>query len=115
MEVQKPAEGISRGIDFDNATNYIINCSCSSPEHQVHAWIELDTDTEFNDITLSFYVESTSNFWSSTYNRFKIIWEVLTTGYHKEQAHLILNEQAAINLAHTILDDVKKFNKTKGN
>ncbi len=110
MEPQIPAVGIAQTGQFKDASIFQVSCDCNSPEHSVNMWIEVDPETEFKLISVNFYVETYSNFKTNWSTRLKIIWNVLTRGYYKQEASVLLNEQTAVNFAQTILREVDKFN-----
>jgi hypothetical protein len=112
MKAQIPAVNIMKIGEFNDSSAYTIACDCHSPDHAVDAWIEVLSDTEFRDITVSFHVQGTVPFWGEGFNRFRLMWQVLTTGYYKSEHHLILNEQSATTLVDAIKKDLTKFKKS---
>lgn len=114
MTPQTPAINILKMNEFKNSTSYRIECNCATPEHGVNMWVEVDSDAEFEQVNLAFIVETTTrDSCKKTFNRFKAVWDLLTKGYHTSEAYLIMDEQSAINVANTILNDVKKFKDRK--
>ena len=109
MKPQTPALNISKSGEWKDASAYKIACDCHDNDHNVDMWLEVDPDSEFKDITISFHVQTTAPFWEKGFNRFKLIWELLTTGYYKSEHHFILNEQTATNLITIIKKDLTKF------
>jgi hypothetical protein len=109
MEPQVPATSIAKTGEFKDASIFQVVCDCNSPDHSVNMWIEVDPETEFKLISVNFYAETYSNYKTNWAARLKIIWDVLTQGYYKQESSLMLNEQAAVNFAHTILREVDKF------
>lgn len=116
MITQKPAYGIMQTSDFEHAKAYRICCACHSSDHDVHAWIEVDRDSEdpiASDIQLTFYVTGTTPVWKKGFDRVRYAWNVLIKGHHQEQHELMLTEQAAINLANTITKTVAELQTAK--
>ena len=113
MSYQEPAEGIMITGNYTNSRSYLVECECSDPSHAAHMYIEADNDTK--DVTLEFYVSTRTPDWKSGFSRIKTAWNVLTKGYHESENHLVLNQQSAINLAKTIENTIKQFEKTNGN
>jgi hypothetical protein len=109
MKPQTPALNISKTGEWSDTTAYKLACDCHDNDHMVDMWLEVDPDTEFKDITISFHVQTTAPFWEKGFNRFKLIWQLLTTGYYKSEHHFILNEQTATNLITIIKKDLTKF------
>ena len=116
IKPQTPAQGISVNSKWKDATSYHINCDCGSADHAVNMWIEIqDTDPDVQSVEVGFYVETWSPFWDKNLTRFKMIWDILTRGYHKQEHHLILDKQAALNFANTIINEVATLEKHHGN
>jgi hypothetical protein len=102
MKAQKPAQGISLIGDWGNARNYHIECDCSSSDHSVKMWIEVDKDKDIPDVQVSFYVDTWTPFWEDSFSRIRTAWNVLFKGVNRQEHHIILNQQAALNLAKVI-------------
>ena len=111
MKPQTPALNISKTGEWKDATAYKISCDCHDNNHTVDMWLEVDPDTEFKDITISFHVQTTAPFWEKGFNRFKLILQLLTTGYYKSEHYFILDEQTATTLVDVIKKDLTKFKK----
>jgi len=111
MKPQTPALNISKTGEWKDATAYKLSCDCHDNDHSVDMWLEVNPDTEFKDITISFHVQTTAPFWEKGFNRFKLIWQLLTTSYYKSEHHFILNEQTATTLVDVIKKDLTKFKK----
>jgi len=105
MTPQEPAQGIMLDKDFGDAKVYTVACECSDPTHAANMWIEATSDVEVQDITLTFYVNTETKWYSL--NKFQQVWEILTTGYLKTQSSIILNKQGAVNLANVINKSVE--------
>ena len=69
MKAQKPAQGILLTNDWGDAKNYHIECDCSSSDHAVNMWIEVQRDKDIPDVEVSFYVDTWTPFWDSKFNR----------------------------------------------
>ena len=104
MIPQTPAQGIMLDKDFGDAKVYTVACECGDPNHMANIWIEATSDAKVQDVTLTFYVNTESKWWSI--NRFQQIWEILSTGYVKTESSIILNKQGAVNLANIITKTV---------
>lgn len=113
METQSPAVGIMQSGEWKDAKSFIVGCDCHAPEHQVHTWIEVDRDSECRDITVTFFVNTTTPFWRDGFNRVKAAWNVLWRGYDEQEHCLILREQAALNFAGAITESVKELGKAE--
>ncbi len=110
--IQTPAQGIMLDRDYgDGSKSYTIACDCHDGNHQVHMWIELAGEEDTKDVEMTFYVNTTTPFWKEGFSRVKAAWDILTKGYREDQHTLILNKQAALNVASTINTVVKELEK----
>jgi len=108
MKPQKPAEGILIKRDWGDTKTYQVACECGCGDHEHNVWIETD-DT---GVTVNTYTTQKTNFWSMS--RWQLIWQLLTHGYVKYEASIIMSEQQALNYAETLksaIKDVKAFRK----
>lgn len=109
MKSQTPAEGIMIQKDWGKARSYTVACDCGDHEHNVHMWIEAKPEPDVQDVTLTFYVQTTNNWWDK--NRWRQMWEILTKGYTKNEATVILSKQGALNLSTVIRNSVNDLSK----
>ena len=114
MKYQKPAEGIMLTSEWDDAKAFHVECECTDPDHAVDMWIEVEKEADVELINVSFYVQTTNTFWEEKYNRFRAAWNILTKGFHKQENHMVLNKQAALNFAGAITESVKQLEKRRG-
>ena len=108
MKAQTPAEGILLRKDWGDAKSYTVTCECGGSDCAHNVWVEADD----SGVTVNTYTEQKTNFWSM--NRWQLIWRLLTTGYVKYEASIIMSEQQAVNYADTLksaVKDVKTFKK----
>ena len=111
MKAQTPAQGISVDSDWGDAKTFNVECDCTSDDHAVKMWIEVQRDQDIPEVEVSFYVTTWTPFWNESWSRFKAAYEVLFKGVHKQEHHMILNKQSAINFAHAILSTVDELDK----
>jgi len=109
--LQSPAVGIMINKNYSNATAYTIACDCHSDDHQVHMWIEIDSESHCKDVSLTFYVNTTTPFWKEGFSRVKAAWDILVKGYREDHHTLLLNHDAALNVANAIKENVDKLDK----
>lgn len=102
MIEQTPAEGIMLLNKWDNAKSFHIECLCGSEDHSAKMWIEVEKDQDISQVEVSFYVTTWTPFWDAKWSRFKAAYEVLFKGVHKQEHHMILSNQAALNLAKVL-------------
>ena len=110
MEIQTPAEGILLHKDYGDVKFYTITCECCSTDcaHQVH--VESD---DFG-VTVTTYTTQKTNWWSK--NRWQVIWGLLTTGYVKYEASIIMTPQAVLNYSEVLKNasrDVEVFRRQR--
>jgi len=111
MKAQIPAEGIYQNKSWGDSITYGVVCECSDPNHTHNVWVEADD----SGITVTTYTQQETKWWK--FNRFKIIWTLLTKGYVEYEASLIMTEQQALNYAETLkkaIKDVTNFKAQRG-
>jgi hypothetical protein len=111
LTAQIPSLGIMQTADYKSAKSYRIACDCHSSDHDVNCWIEIEGDTECQEVEVGFYVDMWTPWWATGFNRFKAIWQLLTTGIVRQEHHIILKKQVALNLAGTIEQSIKDLEK----
>jgi len=110
---QTPAEGILMHRDYGDSKNYTVVCECCSPDCEHKVWVEADDC----GVCITTYTQQKTKFWK--FNRFQIIWTLLTKGYVEYEASIIMNQQQALNYATVLqsaIKDVEQFredNKVK--
>lgn len=115
-KAQTPAQGISLDNDWGNAKTFNVECDCSADDHAVKMWIEVQRDKDIPDVEVSFYVTTwTREFWKDWPARLRAVYDILFKGVHKQEHHMLLNKQSAVNFAAAILDTVKEMEKQNGN
>ena len=110
MKAERPAMGISRSESWNDTDVYLVECSCTDPDHAVTTWIEIRPEEDIPEIEVNFYVKTNFRRWDKIGERLKLIWGIIR-GDGVEQYHsLLLKEQAALNFAAAIeasLEDLK--------
>ena len=109
LELQTPAEGVLKRNDWGDAVTYQVVCECQDADHDHDIWVEADD----HRVTVTTYTTQKSQWWSL--NRWQTIWILLTKGYVKYEANIIMTEQQTLNYAETLkkaIQDVRRF-KTK--
>lgn len=109
MKEQTPAEGVMLLNSWNDAKNFHIECSCGSADHSTKMWIEVQQDKDIPEVEVSFYVTTWTPFWDSSWSRFRAAYEVLFKGVHKQEHHMILSKQSALNLAKVIEKTVSEL------
>ena len=101
--------------EFKDAVYYRVACSCGSDEHDVT--LELEKDSVFEDLTLTFYkkIYYTShwkpNFFSRLWIRIKGVIKLLFTGYIELESDFILQGEEHIDSFIKALEEGKHLIK----
>lgn len=112
MKAQTAAQGISIDKDFGGARVFNVECDCSADDHAVKMWIEVQRDPDVPDVEVSFYVTTwTAEFQQNWPARLRAVWDILVHGVHKQEHHMLLNRQSAINFANAISATVEEMEK----
>jgi hypothetical protein len=101
MRVQTPAEGILLHRDYGDAKMYTVTCECCSTDCAHSVWVEADEI----GISVTTYTQQKTKWWE--FNRFKIIWQLLTRGYVEYEASIIMSQQQALNYSSILASSVK--------
>lgn len=109
MKAQKPAQGISIDNDYGDARIFNVECDCTSDDHAVKMWIEVQKDKDIPDVELTFYVTTWTPFFASWRERLQAIWDIAINGVHKQQHSMLLNRQTALNMAEAIKSTVREL------
>jgi len=109
LKAQTPAQGISLDNDFGDAKVFNVECDCTSDDHAVKMWIEVQRDADIPDVEVSFYVTTWTPIWAGWSQRLKAVYDILVNGVHKQEHHMILNKQSALNFAAAIESTVKEL------
>jgi hypothetical protein len=110
LKSQTPAEGILLHRDFGDARFYTVPCDCCASDCVHEVCVEADE----TGISVTTYTTQKTNWWSK--NRWQIIWGLLTRGYVKYEASIIMTEQQALNYASVLEKatvDVAAFRKQR--
>jgi hypothetical protein len=109
MKPQTPAQGIMLNRMWGDARSYTIACECGDRDHATQMWIEVGSehDQELQNVTVTFYVETTSPWYSIS--RWRQIWSMLVHGYVKKEHTLVLSKQGALNLSTVIRNSVAEM------
>ena len=106
---QIPATGILKRSSWGDTMTYQIVCECHDADHDHNVWVEADN----TGVTVTTYTTQKSQWWNL--NRWQIIWRLLTKGYVKYEANIVMTEQQALNYAETLktaIKDVKNFKQS---
>jgi len=113
MDKNQPAKMIMKTGEWSDADAYRVACECHSSDHDLDVWIEVETDREVDEITLTFYKEMYTPVWESGFNRFREAARILFTGSSRMAGTIILKKDVAENLLHAIQQSVDRLSKKK--
>lgn len=106
-----PARGIMQTGDYQEAKSYQIACDCHSSDHAVHMWVEIDGDTECQDVQVGFFAKMYTPFWKQGFSRIRAAWNILVHGYQEQEHYLILNKQSAYNMIGAMEHALKELDR----
>lgn len=132
---QTPAEGIMLTANFPDYKSYNIICSCHNPDDSIDMAVEVD---EFGQPIITLYTTQRTEFWKNLvewetykinnpwlyciantiksflnglFHRLKITRDVWVHGYVRYSSTTILSKQQGLNVAHTIINELNKFDE----
>lgn len=110
MKAEKPATGVCKLFEHKNSVCYRVECDCSSEDHAVTTWIEVERAfDDCEDISVSFYVNTYSSpyangFWKRLKNACKILM-----GKDEQQHEILLKQQAAKNWITAVENAINEY------
>jgi len=104
-----PARGIMTTGVYDGAQTFRVACDCHDNSHDVDVWIEVETEKEVHEITVTFYRELDTPFWEKGFNRFREAWRILVHGRSRFSGSLIMQAETAETLCDAIRSTVEKL------
>jgi hypothetical protein len=110
MKYEQPATGISKTIDLNKAICYRIDCVCTSKEHSVDTWIEVEQPwDDIDQISVMFYVNTYNKYNQNIWQRIKQAAKILFTGVDEKEHEILLKPQAALNWIKAVEDTISKM------
>lgn len=109
IKTQEPAQGIMLQGDYGNSKNFKVECECASDDHAAHMWIELSKDNDIPMVEVSFYVTAWTPTCGGWREKLKAVYEILFKGSYKQEHHMLLNKQSALNFAAAIERTIKEL------
>jgi hypothetical protein len=107
----EPLRGIMTTGIYDDARSFRVACDCHDNAHDVDVWIEVDTQKEVDEITVTFYRELDTPFWEKGFNRFREAWNILVHGRSRFSGALIMQAETAETLCDAIRSTVDLLRK----
>lgn len=115
MQAQEPAKGILEEENWGNAKSYHIVCDCTTPDHALDTWIEVEAEPDFG-VCVTFFVKTWTPYDLSRngmWQRIKKAANILFKGFDTQQHDIILKEQAALNWITAVQKSMKDLKEYK--
>ena len=97
---------------YDGAQTFRVACDCHDNSHDVDVWIEVETEKEVHEITVTFYRELDTPWWEKGFNRFREAWNILRHGRSRFSGSLIVREETAQTLCDAIQSSIQLFRRS---
>lgn len=106
-----PQRNIMKTGEWSDADAYRVACECHDPDHDLSVWIEVEPDSDVNQVTLTFYKELTTPIWDRGFNRLREACRVLFLGHSRYSASIMLDRKVAENLLHAVQSSIDRLDK----
>ena len=113
MDKNLPQQMIMQTGDWPDADAYRVACDCHHHDHDLDVWIEVESDKEVREITLTFYKELYTPVWEKGFNRFREALRILFTGSSRMAGTIIMKRDVAQNLLNTIQHSINRLEQKK--
>jgi len=113
MDKNIPAKMIMKTGEWSDADAYRVACECHSSDHDLDVWIEVETDKEVDEITLTLYKELYTPVWERGFNRFREAFRILFTGSSRMAGTIILKRDVAQNLLDSVQRSINRLDGQK--
>jgi hypothetical protein len=111
MDQNLPAKMIMKTGEWPDADCYRVACDCHDADHDLDVWIEVESDAEVRDVTLTFYKKLYSPVWKSGFNRFREAVRLLFTGTTEVQGTIILKKDVAQNFINVVQRSINQLDQ----
>jgi hypothetical protein len=109
----EPQRNIMKTGEWSDADCYRIACDCHHHDHDVDVWIEVQSDQEVRDITVTFYREFTTPIWDRGFNRFREAFRVLFFGHSRYSGDIIMSRDVAQNFIRVVQSSIDRLEQKK--
>ena len=99
--------------EWSDADCYRIACDCHHHDHDVDVWIEVQSDDEVKEVTVTFYREFTTPIWERGFNRFREAFRVLFFGYSRYSGDIIMSRDVAQNFIRVVQSSIDRLEQKK--
>ena len=110
---KSPMRNIMKTGEWGDADAYRVACDCHHPDHDLDVWVEVETDREMPEITITFYKELHTPVWEQGFNRFKEAFRILFTGSSRHAGTIIMRREVAENFLKVVRSSIDRLDTKK--
>ena len=110
---ESSARNIMKTGEWLDADSYRVACDCHHSDHDLDVWIEVESDREVKDITITLYQELYSPVWEQGFNRWREAARLLFTGTTRVAGSIIMRREVAENFLATVRRSIDRLDQTK--
>jgi len=110
---ESPARNIMKTGEWLDADAYRVACDCHDADHDLNVWIEVESDREVQDVTVTLYKELYSPVWEPGFNRVREALRLLFTGTTRVAGSIIMRREVAENFLATVRQSIDRLDQTK--
>ena len=107
----KPARNIMKTGEWQEADCYRVACECHHSDHDLDVWIEVETDKETREITVTLCQEMHTPIWEQGFNRFREAARVLFFGHSRMAGTIIMRREVAQNFIDVVQSSINRLEK----
>lgn len=109
MDKNQPQRNIMRTGEWQGADAYRVACECHDPDHDLDVWVEVESDTEVQEVTLTLYKDLYSPTWEPGFNRFREALRLLFTGRTRVTSSIIMKRDVAQNFIKALQTSIDRL------
>lgn len=109
--LNQPLRNIMKTGEWGDADAYRVACDCHHSDHDLDVWIEVETDTEIPEITVTLYKELHTPIWDRGFNRFREAFNVLFKGHSRFAGSIIMRRDVAENFMQAMQGSIDRLSK----
>ena len=110
-ELNQPARNIMKTGEWSDADCYRVACDCHHQDHDLDVWIEVESDNEVREVTLTLYKELYTPVWEQGFNRFKEAFRILFTGSTRVAGTIVMRPEVAQNFVDVVQSSIDRLEK----
>ena len=97
--------------EWSDADAYRVACACHHSDHDLDVWIEVESDHETRDVTVTLYKELSTPVWERGFNRVREALRVLCFGHTRVAGSIIMDREVAQNFIHAVQSSIDRLEK----